>query len=122
MPGIILIGMGLLLGYIMGIFKRIPNQKIVKGSIVSVEYKRDAADRRKTYCAIVEYTVENRTHSVKTGWNSALFHVGQVMTVAYDADNPKRAIVRPRPTDYVEVFALVAAGIVIAWLRFTGQI
>lgn len=122
MPGVIIIGVGLLLGLVLGLFRKIPNQKTVRGTIVTTECKRAAADRRITYSAVVEYQVGLQAYHVRVPWNSSAFREGQTMTVAYNAANPAQAIVRPGLMERAAVFALILAGAVIAWLRFTGQI
>ena len=113
MPGIILIGMALMLGFITGVFRRVPNPKSVAGEIVSLEREKTMSSEQTTYAAYVEYCVNGMLYTTKSRYTSATFHVGDKLRVVYNKANPQQAIIRPRVTIYFAMIGFVAAGIIV---------
>lgn len=123
MPGIIIIGIGLLGFAITGSFKRVPNQKTTKGQVVSRE-RGDLDSDGWRYVAIVHFVVNNNDYFVRSKWKSgkAGFYIGKQYPVAYNEKNPQEALVRPDKSDCVVFIGLIIIGIIVAYLSFTGQL
>ena len=113
MPGVILILMGLLLGAVSGVFRRVPNQKSTVGEIVSIEREPDPDAGRTMYTANIEYAVDGTLYTVKTGFKSSAFRTGRKMRVAYCKTAPETAVVRPGAITYVTMAAFLAAGLAV---------
>ena len=123
MPRIIIIGMGLLGFVITGAFKRVPNQKIAKGQVASIE-KVDMDSDGSSYIAIVHFIINNNDYFVRSKWQTGHpgFYVGQQLPVAYNEKNPQEALVRPKKSSYMVFIGLIIMGIIVAYLSFTGQL
>ena len=118
MPGVILILMGLLVGAVSGVFRRVPDQKSTVGEIVSIEREPDPDAGRTMYTACVEYAAGGNLYTVKTGFRSPSFRTGQKMRVAYSGTAPENAIVRPGAVTYVTMAAFIAAGSIVCCRAF----
>lgn len=110
MPGVILILMGLLLGAISGVFRRLPNQRITSGEVVSLERDPNPEQGRTRYAAWVEYQVDGAVYTVKSRTRSSNFYTGQRVQVAYDPAAPQNAVIRPGKTVYLIMAAFFLAG------------
>lgn len=113
MPGVILILMGLLMGLISGAFRRLPNQRITSGQVVSLERDPNPEAGRTRYAAWVEYQVDGAVYTVKSRFRSSTFYTGQRMRVAYDQAAPQNAAIRPQRTVYLAMAALFLAGAIV---------
>lgn len=116
MPGVILIIIALMVGAISGVFRRIPNQKIITGEIVSIEREKTIDAGRTMYTANVEYCVDGNTYAIKSKFKSSTFRTGQKMRIAYNEAAPQQAIVRPQITTYIVMFGFFVAGIAVCYL------
>jgi len=113
MPGIIVIGMGLLLGWITGIFKRVTNQKVTNGEIVNLEERDWHDSKRPVYRAVIEYEVDGRIYTIKSGYKSSSFRNGQKVRVAYDELNPENAFLKAGMSTYIIMVMIIACGIIM---------
>lgn len=116
MPGVILIIIALMVGAISGVFRRIPNQKIATGEIVSIERKKTLQSGEPMYTAYVEYYIDEVPYTIKSKFKSSSFRTGQKVQVKYNQAAPQQAIIRPNLTTYVVVFGFFVAGIVVIYL------
>ena len=116
MPGLILIAMGLLLGAISGVFRKVPNRSAVTGEIVSLEREKYTEADRTKYWAMVEYCVDGTFYTVKSTYKSSLFRTGQKMRVAYNKACPQQAVVRPGILTYIVVAGFVIAGMAVFYV------
>lgn len=121
MQGVSLILMGILLGAVTGAFRRLPNQRRVRGVVTAVE-EAGSAGRRPAFRAIVEYHVQGTTFLVRSGRASPSFRPGQQRWIAYDSLDPQRAILCPAPMIYAAMLLLTAAGVISCALSYLGQV
>lgn len=118
MPGLTIIVMAVLVGFITGIFSRVQNQKIANGVVISIEHQYESGEKKPTYIAIVEYSVNGEDYLVKSGHKSASYYVGQKMRVGYDVENPKNALVKPTMINYIVFVLLLIMGIIVSIISF----
>lgn len=113
MPGIILILMGLFVGALHGVFRRIPNQGITSGQIVSLERAANPERGRTRYAAWVEYEVNGIMYAVKSKICSSTFYTGQRVRVAYNQADPQVSYILPQMKIYLIMAAFIVAGIAV---------
>lgn len=118
MPGLLIICIALFVGLITGTYSRVPNQKTVFGKVVSMEHKYDTGEKKPTYTATVEYSINNQTYYVKSKYKSSSFYIDQKIKVRYNALNPSQSRVAPAKSVYVVMSILIVVGIVISYQSF----
>lgn|GEM_PF-2591152 len=117
MAGFLIIFMGVFLGLLTGAFKRVPNQKIIDGNVVSLE-RHHSNTKSATYYAHVEYYINDKPYCIKTQYAASGFSIGQTVKVAYNSECPEEAFVVPSLSVYIimlisEVFGV---GVVVSTL------
>ena len=104
--------MGLFVGFVTGVFKRVPNQTNVSGVIkyqctVSSELKVTSTYR------VVEYEVNGKIYFLKL--NNLIYPRYPLFgktTVAYDKTNPQNAFLRPGIFAYILTAISISTGII----------
>lgn len=112
MPGLILIAIALIFAFALGIFKKVKNQKIITGTAVSLKYSGSSKGRDR-FRATVEYEINGRLYVVKTRKCSSRYCIGDKFKIAYNAENPKDAFVKPTIDTYIILTLLFIAGVVM---------
>ena len=118
MPGLLIICIALFVGLITGTFSHVPNQKTILGKVVSIEHKYDTGEKKPTYIATVEYSVNNQLYYVKSNYKSSSFHIDQKIKVRYNALNPSQSRVAPAKSVYVVIVILIIVGIIVSYQSF----
>ena len=118
MPGLLIICMALFVGLITGVFSRVPNQKKVVCTVVSIKHTYDTDERRPTYTANVEYSVDNQLYCTKTKYKSSSFYIGQKIKIKYNSLNPSQSQAAPKKSVYLIMMILVIIGSIISYQSF----
>ena len=91
--GILCIGIGIFFIIIAGDYKKIPNSKITKGTICSLEYDSSSGSDLRGFYAHIQYFVDGKEYYIKTRTKKRVgFHKGMNMLVKYNKDNPAQAM------------------------------
>lgn len=110
MPGLAMLVVAFFAAALTGMFKRVKNQKTVKGTIVSLECKNETGESSKYY-AYVEYEVNGRLYVVKSRNRSTAYRTGQKLNVAYNKEKPDESFIKPKIDDYIIVAVLFVIAI-----------
>ncbi|MEE1357922.1 MAG: DUF3592 domain-containing protein [Clostridia bacterium] len=114
MPGIVIIVIALIVGFMTDAFARVKHQRVVKGKIVSLEYRGDTTTTNRNYAAVVEFEVDGEIYTAKSRHQSSSYYIGQSARVAYNREDPSQAIVKPKGVLYAVIFLMIAAGAAVA--------
>lgn len=120
MTGLFLIAMAILLGKITGAFLWVPNQKTVKGIVISTDFVYVPDEDRTAKTPTVQYMLNDEAYTVVCQYKSSTVKTGQHLWVSYDQEHPETAIVRPQPTAYLTMAFLIVLGIVEICMSFAG--
>lgn len=101
-----------------GAFKRVPNQKKVKGIIHSNEfshYDRDIDDGKNNnmYWFYVQYFVDGKEYLLKSKLTSMQKKIGKSITIKYNQNNPEEAVMCPEKKIYIFSLACFLFGIYV---------
>jgi cytochrome c oxidase assembly protein Cox11 len=106
MVGIVVIIIGLLYGYIVGVFKVFSNLQTVDGVIKEIRHESDNDQDIPSYRAFIEYIIDGKSYELKSSYKSSKFRSGDTVLVSYEKSNPKNASIKPKTKHYI-VFAIV---------------
>lgn len=109
--GIVIVIMGFFNLFVHGVFKRVPNQKKVKGEIYSNEfshYERDEDGGSNLYYFYVRYIVDGKEYSIKSKYTSSYRRIGSKVIVRYNSENPEDAVIVDK---LIIIFGLIFIGI-----------
>ncbi len=91
--GILCILIGIFFIIIRGDYKKIPNSKITKGNICSLEYDSSTGSDLRGFYAYIQYFVDGKEYYIKTRSKARVgFHKGKKMLVKYNKENPAEAM------------------------------
>lgn len=113
MAGFIIIAISLLYGYLVGIFKRVANQQTTKGIITNIRYENDNDQGIHTYRAFIKYTVDGKSHELKSSYKSSNFRSGDTSLVSFDKTNPQNSFIRPKTKHYIIFVIGIIVGVTI---------
>lgn len=112
--GITAILVGLFILIIFGAFKRVPNQKKVKGIIHSNEFSHFEKDidggGANLYYFYVQYFVEGKEYLLKSKHTSRPKKTGKSITVKYNSKQPEEAIIVGKSV-YIGALIFICFGI-----------
>ena len=112
--GITAILVGIFILIIFGAFKRVPNQKKVKGVIHSNEFSHFERDidggGSNQYNFYVQYFVDGKEYLLKSKYTSRPKKIGKSITVKYNSKQPEEAIVVGKSV-YVGALIFICFGI-----------
>lgn len=112
--GITAILIGIFSLIVFGAFKRVPNQKKVKGIIYSNEFSHFEKDidggGKNLYHFFVQYFVDGKEYLLKSKSTSGPKKVGKRITVKYDSKHPEKAIVEGKGV-YIVALIFICFGI-----------
>lgn len=95
--GITAILVGIFILIIFGVFKKVPNQKKIKGIIHSNEFSHFEhdidGDGNNLYYFYVQYFVNGKEYLLKSKHTSKPKKIGKKITVKYNSKQPEQAIV-----------------------------
>lgn len=111
MEGLFCIITALVLVIMTNAFRRLPNQKSIKGTVVATENKKTVHSTRKRYIGYVEYVVDDKVYSIASNYISSNMRVGQSIRISYDESNPENAITRPPMFIYLLFVGLIIMGL-----------
>lgn len=93
-------------------FKKVPNMKKCKGTIVATEVVNVPNERNKVY-GQVQYFVDGTEYCIKTNYASMGLHKGKKINVKYNSENPKEAIVVSNKGIYMGALIFICFGIYV---------
>lgn len=100
-----------------GAFKRVPNQKKVKGMIHSNEFSNFERDidggGKNLYHFYVQYFVDGKEYLLKSNFTTSHKKIGKSITVKYNSKNPEEALVCPAKTIYLFSLAMFLYGMYV---------
>ena len=112
--GITAILVGIFILIIFGAFKRVPNQKKVKGTIHRNEFSHFERDIEgggsNQYNFYVQYFVDGKEYLLKSKYTSRPKKIGKSITVKYNSKQPEEAIVVGKSV-YVGALIFICFGI-----------
>lgn len=88
--------MGFIVLIVFGFFKRVPNQKKVKGKIYSNEfshYESDDDGGSNMYYFYVRYIVDGKEYSIRSKYTSSYRRIGSKVIVRYNSEDPEEAVI-----------------------------
>ncbi len=103
--GVVSIIIGFVVLIVFGFFKRVPNQKKVKGVICDNEFSHyESDDGTNMYYYYVRYIVDGKEYLLKSNFTSSYRRIGSKVIVRYNSENPEEAVIVDM---FVVIFAIV---------------
>jgi phage shock protein PspC (stress-responsive transcriptional regulator) len=119
-PGLFMVIIFLIIGFASGAFKRVPNQRRVKGVIESVEQRHQTPDDLVTYTGIISYMVNGQRYYTETSYQSSFFRTRKRVWVCFDEQNPGNSFVQPSIIIYAFMFMISLTGIAVFFNELSG--
>lgn len=94
--GIVCVILGFFMLFVFGVFKKVPNQKKVKGKIYRNEfshYESDEDGGSNLYYFYVRYIVDGKEYSIKSKYTSSYRRIGSKVIVRYNSEDPEDAVI-----------------------------